>query len=698
MEFFNDIEMLNKIILNDQQKAAVTHNLGPALVLAGPGSGKTAVIITRLAWLVSVREILPSNILSMAFNRAAAKEMQERCNKLFCLLNKSGNSSTTYSARFSTIHAFCWSVLRSYAARKGMKLNLIEEGGRQVIRNLYKELTGEDVYMSELLEMIRKIGYLKSKRAYKADCTVNTTISSNAVTDVIRQLADTYDRYKMRNSLVDFDDMPALTLDVFNREREILNFYRRRYRYIQVDEGQDLSEVQHEIVRLLAEPCCNLFMVADDDQSIYSFRGAEPQYILDFGNRYRGAAIYHLEQNYRSSAEIVALSSMFIKNNNNRFDKGHFTVNGNSGMPVILDCENERVQVQRLVSEVENTIILNPRGNCTNGATAQYKGAAVLFRNNISMIAVIDRFLKKSIAFSVPANDKSGSDNGFMGHWLNDDIKAFMQFARNRTDASLFGRIYNKTSRFIPKEAYDHAVEKSDAEYQKKGNRPPFMRLLLDCPYLSTRHRTGIVEMSSEFGRLSRMDAAKALEYIESTFRYMEGARRYCDIMGDSFSAAKNIMTALKLIADDKPDQAVFLRRIGTIMRRLQGTAADTNLLETGYGRITGILEDIPVTLATVHSAKGLEFDTVFITDVAEGEFPSAAGIEESLLSENNETIEQERRLFYVAITRAKRNLIVFSLKTKNRLAVEKSRFVSELEQCIQQVNIIIRLQNVKNI
>ncbi|GAW32616.1 ATP-dependent helicase [Carboxydocella sp. JDF658] len=278
-----------EVNLNHQQQQAATHGRGPALVLAGPGSGKTTVITVRIAFLIRELGVSPANILTLTFNRAAKLEMEQRFRRF-------SGSEIGYQVQFSTLHSFGNQVVRDYENLKGKRLKRIEgdeqavENKRNILRKLYRELNGTNPGDEELENLINEIGLVKNKML--------TSLSGiNFSTPNFEGLYRTYEEYKKSNFYMDFDDMLTYAYAILKRYPDILNFYRNQYPYIQVDEGQDLSKIQFEILKLLIQPGNNLFIVADDDQSIYGFRGAEPGYILEMERQLPGCRIYKLEQN-----------------------------------------------------------------------------------------------------------------------------------------------------------------------------------------------------------------------------------------------------------------------------------------------------------------------------------------------------------------------------------------------------------------
>jgi len=395
---------------------------------------------------------------------------------------------------------------------------------------------------------------------------------------------------------------------------------------------------------MLVQPLCNLFLVADDDQSIYGFRGAEPDYILSFREQYKGALIYYLEKNYRSTKNIVEISSRLIKNNFKRYDKNHITDNKSFINPYIWILKSEKEQLLCLVENIKKHISEN-----------KDRTIAVLFRNNLSSVIIIDVLEKNNIKFSIREGKVT-----FLNHWFVQDILSFLKFAIDPWDVEAFKRIYYKMNRYISKNIVEYAEASGDGEN--------FLKRMLSCPDLMPYQRMNIIELNTEFKKISKMTAYDALIYIEEEFKYMEKAREICDRSGYSFSTVKTLMTYLKLIAEGKQTIQAFCERLVFLEEILNGGIAK------GSGNVT---------LSTIHSSKGLEYDCVFIVDMVDGEFPSSKSIEEAEKNGDVRLLEEERRLFYVAITRAKTYLHIFSIQLQNGLPAVKSKFIDEMEKCI---------------
>ncbi|HHV59722.1 MAG TPA: ATP-dependent helicase [Clostridiaceae bacterium] len=634
MEYFEQVCNNICIRLNEQQRLAVEHENGPALVLAGPGSGKTTVIICRLARLVIEKGINPRNIISLTFNRAAAYEMEQRFNTIF-------RSYCDCKIRFATLHAFSYSIVRWYQDYKGIRLELIEDTDRKkmksdILKNLYHRINGRPVTEDGLSDIVNEICLVKN-RAIPDVTNYNSKIKNFSA------IYSEYEKFKKENRLLDFDDMLVYALAVLRNYPRLLDNYRSRYTYIQVDEGQDLSKIQFEIVKLLAEPLNNLFIVADDDQAIYAFRGSEPEYILDFGKNYKDPAIYLLEHNYRSTGNIVEFSSNFIRANKRRYEKKHRTTNEYKTDPYIVEVRNEKEEARFITDEVRCLLAQDNRGRKTIG---------VLYRNNISAILAAEMLERNGVGFNL-----QGKDNFFFNHWFLLDILALLNFSVAWDDAS-FVRLAHKLDSHITEKMIESAAKRDGGSILDR---------MLKFGELDADQKKSIKKLQKKIGKIAKMSPEAALEYIDENFRFLLNAKRQCERSGGSFGYVQSIFSILKSIAADFKTIDSFLPRITFLKELFANGTHDTRA---------------PVTLSTVHGSKGLEYDHVYIIDLYDGEFPNLQSIE---YADNgiDSLMEEERRLFFVGMTRAKETVcFVTPLHVAGSKTI-RSQFIDEITDCL---------------
>ncbi len=635
MGFFNILEKNYKINLNNQQKEAVTHTRGPALVLAGPGSGKTTVIVSRTAYLILEFKIKSENILTMTFNKAAAIEMEKRFNNIF-----SGISDK--KVHFSTFHSFCNSVVKDYEKMQGKYLSRIEgdeeskNNKRLILKEIYKNINGSQINDDELEGLINDIGVIKNKMIKNLQ-EFNTNIKN------FSQIYKNYESYKRENLLMDFDDMLTFAYAILQRYPNILKRYTGKYTFIQVDEGQDLSKIQFEILKLLVgSEEKNIFLVADDDQSIYGFRGAEPEYILSMEKQFNGCSFYYLSNNYRSTANIVEISSSFIKNNTERYDKKHSTCNEYKHDPFIVKTKDQSVQYNFIVDKVKEHLREN---NST---------VALLYRNNISSIPLAEALDRNGINFNVKQNKVF-----FFNHWVVQDILAFLKFSQDQTDIDSFWRIYYKMNRYISKAMLEYALN--------VGYKNSIIDGILKNNDLETYRKMTLLNVKSEFKKLSKKKPFDALNYIEKDFNYFEYVKDYCDDTGLFYDYIYSLFGVLKVMALKCRKITDYLQRIEEVKELLENPTSGARL-----------------TMSTIHSSKGLEYDCVMMLDMVNSELPGESAID--LFREENkaELLEEERRLFYVGITRAKEYLYLIYPNFRNGFREERTIFIDEILDCIK--------------
>ncbi|WP_156099407.1 ATP-dependent helicase [Caloranaerobacter azorensis] len=629
-------QLLNKkfgICLTNQQREAVLHKEGPAIVLAVPGAGKTTVLICRTLNLILNHRINPNNILTITFSKAAASDMKNRFISTFGnILNIKPN--------FSTIHSFSYSVIRYFSKIKGIKYELLEGNDSKINKNLllkeiYYKFNKIQINDEKLEDLINTISYIKNMMIKPEDINYFNNFSIKNLYNIFIE----YENYKKRAGLIDFDDMLTLSLNILENNPIILMQCRKRYPYIQVDEGQDTSKVQNRLIKLLAYPKNNLFVVADDDQSIYGFRGATPHELLNFKDiDYPDAKIFFMEENFRSTKTIVDISNKFIQLNKIRFKKNLYTKNEEKEPIKIIKLNDEFEQVEYIINQLKKIEDLS--------------NTAVLFRNNISSVGLIDKLERNNIPFYIKDTKKLY----IFKHWVCQDIISFLKLSLDNTDMDSFQRIYYKMNGYISKKSVEYI----------KSTKPKenIFESLINLPELKNFQKRNYIRLKSDFKYLSKLKAYDAISFIENELEYrgflIDNSRKY----GNSFEYSNTIISILKIIAKETNSINEFLARLDSLAKMLENTRFNKNNA---------------VTLSTIHSAKGLEFESVYIIDLIDGEFPSSSSIE-ALESNIIEPLEEERRIFYVGITRAKRNLNLITINFKNGERVLPSRFVQEIE------------------
>ncbi len=598
------------------QTQAIMHKDGPMMVLAGPGSGKTTVITHRVQYLTKEYGIDPGDILVITFTRAAAEEMRERYEAL-----TGGGSRVT----FGTFHSIFFRILK--LAYRYTADNIVrEEQQMQFVREMAQagglEPEDENEFAASILSEISSV---KGERI-----ALEHYYSKNCPDAVFRQLYAGYEEKMRRAGLIDFDDMMVLCLELFTERKDILSAWQRRYRYILIDEFQDINRLQYEIVRMLAKPEDNLFIVGDDDQSIYRFRGAKPEIMLGFERDYPGAGRILLDMNYRSTEEIVAPALRLIGENQKRFSKAIHTT-GRHGKNVITklwqDPGEENLAIAR---EIQLYLQSGVRPG----------DIAVLYRTNAG-----PRFLmEKLMEYNLPFRTRDTVPNLYE-HWISRNILTYIRIAMGSRAREDILQVINRPKRYISRDAMpDETVsfEKMKAFYAEKD-------------WIAER----IESLEGDLRAIARMSPLAAVNYIRQGMGYDEYLIEY---------AAFRRMRPEELLetADELKESAAGFKTFDEWFAHID--AYKEELLRQAAQRRT---ETDAITLATMHSAKGLEFPIVYILDANEGITPHSRAM-------LDEDMEEERRLFYVAMTRAKTRLHVYAVRERYHKKAEVSRFVWE--------------------
>ena len=621
--------------LSEEQREAVLTVEGPVLLIAGPGSGKTTVIVNRVYNLIK-SGVNPKSILTLTFNKAAQLEMEMRFQKLY------GNQ-VKEKVQFSTLHSFCNRVVRDYERMKGQSLRRIEGieediNKKMLLKDIYHDINSTKINDDELDNLLNEISYIKNKMIKNAD---DSFFSSKKFAKVYKA----YEEYKKKNLMIDFDDMLTYAYNILSRYPQILKGYKTRYNYIQVDEGQDLSNIQFAILKLLAGSDGNIFIVADDDQSIYRFRGAEPQYILDISHEFNNLRLFRLENNYRSTSNIVDLTSKFIMKNDKRYLKAHKTNNKSADDPMILKAESESGQQDILLKKIEELL----KGN-------KLKSVGILYRNNLSSILVSDKLQRNGISFRIRQNRLF-----FFRHWLVQEVCAFLMFALDGSDTESFTKICFRMNRFISKTMLECVLQ--------GGENDNVIDIIVNNHDLKPFQLTAMRELKGEFASLARKNPWAALEYIKNKFKYLDSVKEYSNISGQSYDYLNRLFGILHGISIDCPTISSFLMRLHELEQIFQ---------DGGYMHGS---EKNRITLSTLHSSKGLEYDNVFMIDLINSEIPGDKVLENS----EKIVLEEERRLFYVGMTRARKKLYIIYPETVNNEKVLTSIFVNEVVQLLQK-------------
>ena len=602
--------------VSNAQHQAITHGAGPAIVLAGPGSGKTLVITQRVRYLIEAYHVRPQEILVITFTKAAAQEMQSRFQAL----------SRQRGVTFGTFHAVFFHILK-YAYHYSAANILTEEKKYQILQRLLSEsgLHFEDE-KETLSEIASEISVVKNEQI-----PLEHYYSKSCPEEVFRGFYRKYEELHRREGLLDFDDMMTMTYELLTQRTDILAAWQRHYRYILVDEFQDINLLQYAILRLLADPERNLFIVGDDDQSIYRFRGAKPEIMLNFPKDYPDAKQIVLDRNFRSVASVIRAAQLVIRENTKRFAKRAVHVRKGQGQIDIREFSGQEHESLYLIKKVQESLAGGIPPN----------EIAVLYRTNQGARPYAERLME----FNIPFEMRDALPNIYE-HWIAKDLFAYLHLARERLDRAEFLQVMNRPKRYIARDAIDAKVislETLRTYYEDKD-------WMLDR----------IDRLELDLRMLKDMAPYAAVNYIRYGMNYEEYLQEYA-------KARRMKPEELTDILDEIQDGCRPFKTVEAWYEHL--TAYKERLLEQ-----RGKKERDPdaITLATLHSAKGLEFQEVFLVDVNEGTIPHRKASMEA-------DLEEERRLFYVGMTRAKDRLHLFYVRERYGKRVEPSVFLEPL-------------------
>lgn len=608
--------------LNKEQLAAVQHKEGPALVLAGPGSGKTTVITERTRYLIKNCQIPASRILVITFTKAAAEEMKERFLKL---CPQEGRS-----VRFGTFHSVFFMMLRhayGYRAENIVKEDKKHQILKEIFDSMSLEINDEQEFLLSVENEISIVkGDMISLEHYHAICCGD---------DEFQLFYKRYQDYLLRAGMLDFDDMLVYCYELLKERKDICAMWQRQYPYILIDEFQDINRIQYDTIRLLAGKQANLFIVGDDDQSIYRFRGAKPEIMLNFQKDYPAAVKIMLEKNYRCTDKIVKAAGRVIKNNKKRFLK-NLRAEKNSPQPVMLRLFRD--------AEAENQYIIEQIQIYRNKGVP-FSEMAVLFRTNTQPRLLVSKLIEYNFPFLM----RDRMPNLFE-HWIARNVIAYIRLAQsiqqdNTMERGLFLQVMNRPLRYLSRDALREIVDFTSLIQYYEGKNWMIER---------------IEKFFHDLYTLVGMRPYAAVAYIRKGIAYENYLKEY---------AAERKLNEEELfgILDELQESAKKYDSFEAWFAFMEQYAQE---LKEQQARRSQMTEGI--CLSTMHSAKGLEYQIVFIIDANEGITPYHKAVLDA-------DMEEERRLFYVAMTRAKEDLHICAVKERYHKEMEISRFCEEL-------------------
>lgn len=601
------------IELNAQQEEAVQAIDGSVLLLAVPGSGKTTVLVNRLGYMILECGIAPENILTITYTDAATKDMKQRFAKKF---------GDQYGERveFRTINGISQKILMFYGRQIGQKpYDIIDKKVQaSLFKNIYKHVTKKFATEGDIKNIETGINYVKNMR-------LSGEQISKLKTDV-EGFSDIYNLYQSelrKMKLMDFDDQMVYALMVLQKYPEVLQYFRNLYRYICVDEAQDTSKIQHDLIELLAGENGNLFMVGDEDQSIFGFRAAYPEALVSFEKRRKDARVLLMESNYRSNEEIVVAANDLIQDNKKRHEKKMVATRPSGGILRQIDVKSRKAQYSYLLKMAKD---------CD-------RETAILYRNNESALPLIDALEREQIPYRMKSREMT-----FFTHPVVTDICDFIRLALDPYNDEAFMNIYYKMGAGISKVNATKAVEMN-------RRKKPLIELIDDLdisPYTRKQCRA----LATHFINMKGESTGKAVYRILNFMGYSA----YMDEHGMDSGKSE----ILQLLANQENDLRAFLPHLESLHETIAETPgnADSNLV-----------------LSTIHSSKGLEYDRVYMIDMLDGILPSGPAPKKNATDTDISLYEEERRLYYVAMTRAKNELYIFTQGMIHTSAFSKKVF-----------------------
>ena len=612
--------------LNRGQDEAIKHGNGPCMVLAPPGSGKTLIVTERTRYLIEESGVRPDQILVITFTRYAAREMKERFERL--------TAGKNYPVTFGTFHSIFYGILKCAYGIGANNLMSEKESSvllQEVLDQTNIESTPEVEDEEELVrELLREVGMVKNGLYHLKDFH-----SKYLTQDEFAEVFRSYEHQKKELKKFDFDDMLVQCYALFRKKPEILQGWQKRFQYILIDEFQDINRVQYEVIRMLAAPRYNLFVVGDDDQSIYGFRGAKPELMLYMKQEFPSLRTISLTVNYRSTEFITGAAARVILHNDTRFYKRVQSFRGRGQNVHVQEVLDEQEEAQYVTEEIQKKLDQGIKPG----------EIAVLFRAAVQARMISEILSEHRIPFEM-----RDYVTNFYRHFIVKDMMAYLQLAAGKRDRSLFLTICNRPLRYLVRNSMEN----------RQVNFEDLRKFYCDKDWMLDI----IDQFDVDVRMMKNMAPYAAIQYIRKKIGYDDFLKEYAEKHQISWKQLMDVMAELEERSKNFKSYDEWEIHIAKYTQELEEQQAKAR-------KIKGEREN-KVQLMTIHSAKGLEFEDVFVIHANEGEIPHQK-------AEKKDEIEEERRLFYVALTRAKNNLCISYITQKNGNSIKPSRFVEEL-------------------
>lgn len=614
---------------NKEQEEAIMHRDGPAMVLAGPGAGKTYVITNRVKALIDEYGVKPEQILVVTFSKAAAVEMKERFEML--------TGGQRLPVRFGTFHSVFFQILRlAYhyevkdIATPALKYRFLEE----TLNETGYEVDDKKEFLSDIEKEISRV----KGEGIEIDCYFSSACSA----EIFQKMYRGYQEKLQRHRCLDFDDMVVYTYQLLKEREDIRRRWQAQFRYLLIDEFQDINRLQYETVCMLAEPENNLFIVGDDDQSIYGFRGAKPGIMLSFPKRFPDTKQIVLGVNYRCSDEIMKAAERLIGKNNERYEK-HIVANKGKEQPVHMKkCENLPDEAEKIVAQIQ---MYQKEG-------IAYQEMAVLFRTNMQMRLLAGKLMEHGVPFTMRENLPNLFDT-----WMAKDIMCYLQLALGNRSREKFLKIANRPVRYLSRTAFTESevsFDKLRAYYAVKNQE-----------WMEER----IWNFEYDLKNLASLSPYAAIHFIRKGIGYDEFLKTYADERNVNADDLFDVLDEMQEMARDKksiPEFLSFVENYGDTLEEIRQEQKKQQ-----------VKEEPGVSLMTMHASKGLEFPVVFVPTLNEDIVPYRKAVQEG-------NLEEERRMLYVAMTRAKTYLHLSFVKERFHKEAEPSPFLYEISPALK--------------
>ena len=612
--------------LNRGQDEAIKHGNGPCMVLAPPGSGKTLIVTERTRYLIEESGVRPDQILVITFTRYAAREMKERFERL--------TTGKNYPVTFGTFHSIFYGILKCAYGIGANNLMSEKESSvllQEVLDQTDIESTPEVEDEEELVrELLREVGMVKNGLYHLKDFH-----SKYLTQDEFAEVFRSYEHQKKELKKFDFDDMLVQCYALFRKKPEILQGWQKRFQYILIDEFQDINRVQYEVIRMLAAPRYNLFVVGDDDQSIYRFRGAKPELMLYMKQEFPALRTISLTVNYRSTEFITGAAARVILHNDTRFYKRVQSFRGRGQNVHVQEVLDEQEEAQYVTEEIQKKLDQGIKPG----------EIAVLFRTAVQARMISEILSEHRIPFEM-----RDYVTNFYRHFIVKDMMAYLQLAAGKRDRSLFLTICNRPLRYLARNSMEN----------RQVNFEDLRKFYCDKDWMLDI----IDQFDVDVRMMKNMAPYAAIQYIRKKIGYDDFLKEYAEKHQIPWKQLMDVVAELEERSKNFKSYDEWEIHIAKYTQELEEQQAKAR-------KIRGEREN-KVQLMTIHSAKGLEFEDVFVIHANEGEIPHQK-------AEKKDEIEEERRLFYVALTRAKNNLCISYITQKNGNSIKPSRFVEEL-------------------